>query len=70
MQILDKQPPTYPRRGHQRECDGSNLEVALQYAAAGIAVFPCVEAESRAKEPRTQHGHHDATTDIEQVCRW
>ena len=64
MQIQDKQPPAYPQRGHQRGCAGSNLDTALLYAEAGIAVFPCFEAGPRAKEPRTQHGHHDATTDI------
>lgn len=50
--------------------NGGNIAVALQYAAAGITVFPCFEAGVRAKEPRTQHGHHDATTDIVQIRRW
>ena len=44
--------------------------MALQYAEAGIAVFPCFEAGPRAKEPRTQHGHHDATTDIHKIRAW
>jgi len=70
MQIQDKQPPAYSQRGHQRECDGSNLEVALLYAEAGIAVFPCFEGGSRAKEPRTYRGHNDATTDITKIRNW
>jgi hypothetical protein len=47
-----------------------NLAVALQYAREGIAVFPCFEAGPRAKEPRTQHGHHDATTEIARIHAW
>ena len=59
-----------PSKRHQQVCDGGNLAVALQYAEAGIAVFPCFEAGPRAKEPRTQHGHHDATTDIHEIRAW
>ena len=70
MHLQDKQPPAYPQRGHQQEGDGGNLAVALRYAEAGIAVFPCFEAGRRAKEPRTRHGHHDATTDVHQIRRW
>ena len=55
-----------PQAHHVR----GNLAVALQYAMAGIAVFPCFEAGPRAKEPRTQHGHHDATTDIHEIRTW
>lgn len=42
-------------------------EAALWYAERGIPVFPC---RVRGKEPLTQHGFHDATTDLEQVRAW
>jgi Bifunctional DNA primase/polymerase, N-terminal len=47
-----------------------NLATALQFATAGIAVFPCFESGPRSKEPRTRHGHHDATTDIRTIRVW
>jgi hypothetical protein len=56
-----------PQVGHPQH---RNLAVALQYAEAGIAVFPCFQAGVRAKEPRTQHGHHDATTDTFKIRTW
>ena len=61
--------PTSETRNRRMQ-ERSNLAVALQYATEGIAVFPCFEAGPRAKEPRTQHGHHDATTDITQIRTW
>src|SRR5262245_38326038 len=67
MHVQAKQATAYPQDGHQQD---RNLAVALQYAEAGIAVFPCFQAGVRAKEPRTQHGHHDATTDISQIRTW
>lgn len=39
--------------------------MALKYAIAGIAVFPCRPN----KQPATAHGFKDATTDVEQVRR-
>lgn len=45
---------------------GGLLGAALEYAASGIAVFPC----GQDKQPRTEHGFHDATTDEEQVRTW
>ena len=36
------------------------LNAALAYAAAGIAVFPCLPNDKR---PACEHGHLDATTD-------
>lgn len=42
-------------------------EAAAVYAAAGIAVFPCVPG---GKEPLTEHGFHNATTDLAQIQRW
>lgn len=40
---------------------------ATAYAAAGVAVFPCIPGEKR---PLTAHGFHDATTDLAQIDRW
>lgn len=42
-------------------------DAAAAYAAAGIAVFPCVPS---GKRPFTEHGFHDATTDLKQVGAW
>lgn len=46
---------------------GTIVEAAAVYAAAGIPVFPCVPG---AKHPLTEHGFHDATTDLRQIQRW
>lgn len=43
------------------------LDVALRYAAAGWPVFPC---QADRKEPATDHGFKDATTDPDQIRRW
>jgi len=43
------------------------LEAALGYAELGYPVFPCVPGR---KEPLTEHGHCDATTDAEQIEQW
>ena len=68
---LHKQLPSHsPQRGRKQVFDRDNPGVALQYSEAGIPVFPCFEAGSRAKEPLTQHGHHDATTDAHQIRAW
>lgn len=45
----------------------SAAEQAHQYADAGWPVFPC---RPGAKEPATEHGFRDATTDHQQVSRW
>lgn len=43
------------------------LQAALELAQAGIPVFPCLP---NAKEPATEHGFLDATTDLGQIERW
>ena len=71
MNLQNKQQPTrHPERGHQQVYDSGNLAVALRYAEAGIPVIPCFETGLRTKEPRTQHGHHDATTDVQEIRSW
>jgi hypothetical protein len=43
------------------------LRTALALAARGMAVFPCRE---RAKQPATEHGLKDATTNPEIIRQW
>ena len=43
---------------------------ALDLARAGWSVFPCFEHGARAKSPRTEHGHLDATRDEAQIRAW
>lgn len=45
----------------------SLLEVALDYAALGLAAFPLV---ARSKEPATRRGFYDATTNPATLRRW
>ncbi len=42
-------------------------DAALQFADAGIPVFPCAPGEKR---PLTRHGFHDATANASQIARW
>jgi putative DNA primase/helicase len=71
MHLQEKQLPAHsPQRGHQHVRDGGNLAVALGYAEVGIPVFPCFEAGPRAKQPRTQRGRHNASTDVDEVQTW
>src|SRR5262245_12242528 len=44
------------------------FEAALRYADLGYPVFPCANAENPA--PLTQHGFHDAGTDLDQIAAW
>lgn len=44
---------------------GALRSAALEYAAAGLAVFPL-----RGKAPRTQRGFKDASTDAELIAGW
>lgn len=43
------------------------LEAALEYASLGWHVFPCVPGK---KQPITEHGVYDATTNIEKIKKW
>lgn len=43
------------------------LEAALEYAAKGWRVFPCLPG---GKAPMTTNGFHDATTDTNQIQQW
>jgi hypothetical protein len=45
----------------------STLEAALEYAACGLPVFPCLP---RAKEPAVTRGFHAATTNPETIRRF
>lgn len=56
--IVPPLPPSLP---------ATRVEAAAAYASAGIPVFPCVPG---AKQPITEHGFHDATTDLRQIRRW
>lgn len=48
--------------------DARPLSVAArQFADAGVLVFPCVPG---GKRPLTEHGFHDATTDLDQIAAW
>lgn len=43
------------------------MAAALSYADRGLAVFPC---KTRSKQPRTEHGVHDASTDATIIKKW
>jgi hypothetical protein len=43
------------------------LAAALEYAAAGLHVFPC---RPGLKLPAVEHGFHDSTRDRDQISRW
>jgi hypothetical protein len=45
----------------------STLSAALDYAALGLAVFPC---GFRSKEPATRRGFYDASTNPATIRRW
>jgi hypothetical protein len=45
----------------------SKMAAALEYGKAGIPCFPCVED---GKQPATDHGFKDATTDLAQIAAW
>lgn len=53
-----------PPYRHRVPC--SNLAVARAFARAGIPVFPC---DAR-KRPLTEHGHHDATAELDTIVGW
>ena len=43
------------------------LEAALEFAAQGLPVFPCLPMQKR---PATAHGFLDATTDVDVITAW
>jgi hypothetical protein len=43
---------------------------ALELAAAGWPVFPCIPTGERAKAPLVEHGHLEGTTDSDQIRAW
>ncbi len=45
----------------------NRLDQAIQYAQAGINVFPC---DSSNKAPLTRNGHTDATSDLSKIEKW
>lgn len=45
----------------------SLAQAAAAYAAAGVAVFPCVPGTKR---PLTRHGFTEASTDPQRIARW
>ena len=46
---------------------GVFLDAALRYAEMGYRVFPCAPGD---KNPITDHGFHDASTDADTIERW
>src|SRR5262249_45780914 len=56
-----------PKVPHSADTPGTLHTAALKYAARGWPVFPCVPG---GKAPLTEHGFHDASTDVELVRYW
>lgn len=42
-------------------------DAARSFAEAGVPIFPC---RRLGKEPRTEHGFHDASAELRQVAAW
>ncbi|MFI5143528.1 MAG: bifunctional DNA primase/polymerase [Thermoanaerobaculales bacterium] len=51
---------------HPTQTTSALVNATLAYAAAGWPVFPC----NRDKQPLTEHGHLDATTNAEMIRAW
>ncbi len=49
---------------------GTLLEQAWSYAGLGFEIFPVGPLAEQRKRPLSQHGHKDATTDLDQIEAW
>lgn len=49
------------------EQSAASADVAMALASGGVPVFPCVPLQ---KNPLTEHGFHDASTDTSVVAEW
>lgn len=47
--------------------ENTNLSWAIAYSEMGWHIFPIKPGK---KIPATEHGFHDATTDLEQIKKW
>lgn len=70
MQFQHVEPPETAGTYCHYTLIGHNGHVALDYARAGIPVFPCEASGPRRKQPRTARGHHDATTELDIIMAW
>jgi hypothetical protein len=64
--MLNIETTTRTESAHYRTPPDHNLSVALEYAAAGIPVFPCAPN----KRPLIPGGRNAATTDRAQILEW
>src|SRR3546814_5972958 len=62
-----KSPRWSPALVAELEQSATPADAATVLACAGIPVFPCVPLQ---KNPLTEHGFHDASTDTSVVAEW
>jgi hypothetical protein len=48
----------------------ATLAAALNYAACGLPVFPCIASGLHRKDPLTRHGFKDASRDRDVITTW
>lgn len=60
-------PDLYETLSMVRACSGTIRDAALTYAAAGLAVFPCIPG---GKQPLTERGYLDAATGARRIRGW